>query len=89
MAEESISEHDDAPNVLSLAQLAEQLAYDSDVSPLKLLRPSRVKTIVSGVKGYTRGPSSSKEARVDRTSNLEGCARLTSRADVLLLCTSS
>jgi hypothetical protein len=61
------------PRVLTLSQLAEQLALDTAQLDKKR-RLRRVKAMVSGVKGYALGTSTSKDASAERSMQADRCA---------------
>ena len=59
---------DSSTRVLSLTQLAQQLAPSDEGSPGSLKKPTRggrVRAMVSGVKEYAWGPSPAKDAHAD------------------------
>lgn len=70
----SSSDHGAIPRVLTLSQLAEQLALDA-LELDKKRRPGRVKAMVSGVKGYARGTSTSKDVNSERSVQADRCAK--------------
>lgn len=67
------SEQGATPKVLTLAQLAEQLALDASQFEKKR-RGSRVKAVVSGVKSYARGTSTPKD-KSETSAQAHRCAK--------------